>query len=114
MQDLTWRSLEMGLQVTVICLVLGFPAAYVLAKRIRGRWREALFLLIVLPFWSNALVRIFSWTVVLRPGGVLDGAVQFVFPGAPAIDLADSWNAVIIAMRSARAARMQRSAMIVQ
>ncbi|MDA0221470.1 MAG: ABC transporter permease [Proteobacteria bacterium] len=98
MQDLTWRSLEMGLQVTVICLVLGFPAAYVLAKRIRGRWREALFLLVVLPFWSNALVRIFSWTVVLRPGGVLDGAVQFVFPGAPAIDLADSWNAVIIGL----------------
>jgi len=98
LQDLTWRSLEMGLQVTVLCILIGFPTAWVLAKRIRGRWREALFLLVVLPFWSNALVRIFSWTVVLRPGGVIDSAVQFVLPGAPVVDLADSWNAVIIGL----------------
>jgi spermidine/putrescine transport system permease protein len=98
LQDLTWRSLEMGLQVTVLCILIGFPAAYVLAKRISGRWREALFLLVVLPFWSNALVRVFSWTVVLRPGGVVDSAVQFVFPGAPTVDLADSWTAVIIGL----------------
>ena len=32
----------------------------------KGRWREAIFLLIILPFWSNALVRTFSWTMVLR------------------------------------------------
>jgi len=98
LRDLTWRSLEMGLQVTGICILIGFPTAWVLAKRIRGRWREALFLLVVLPFWSNALVRVFSWTVVLRPGGVLDSAVQFVLPGAPTVDLADSWTAVIIGL----------------
>ena len=98
LRDLTWRSLEMGFQVTALCMLIGFPAAFVLAKRVRGRWREALFLLIVLPFWSNALVRVFSWTVVLRPGGVIDGAVRLVFPGAPTIDLADSWTAVIIGL----------------
>ena len=98
LQDLTWRSLEMGLQVTGLCLLIGFPTAWVLAKRIRGRWREALFLLVVLPFWSNALVRVFSWTVVLRPGGVLDTAVQAIVPGAPVVDLADSWAAVIIGL----------------
>ena len=37
-----------------------------LAKYVKGRWREAIFLLIILPFWSNALVRTFSWTMVLR------------------------------------------------
>lgn len=61
-----WRSFELGLWVTGICLVIGYPAAFLLAKRISGRWREALFLLIILPFWSNALVRTFSWTMVLR------------------------------------------------
>ncbi len=61
-----WRSFELGLWVTGICLVIGYPAAFFLAKRISGRWREALFLLIILPFWSNALVRTFSWTMVLR------------------------------------------------
>ncbi|WP_119270406.1 ABC transporter permease [Taklimakanibacter deserti] len=61
-----WRSIELGLYVTALCLVIGYPAALGLAKYVKGRWREAIFLLIILPFWSNALVRTFSWTMVLR------------------------------------------------
>ena len=61
-----WRSVELGLFVTGACLIAAYPAAYVLAKVIKGRVREAIFLLIILPFWSNALVRTFSWTMVLR------------------------------------------------
>ncbi len=98
LQALTWRSLEMGFHTTALCLLIGFPAAYVLAKRIKGRWREALFLLVVLPFWSNALVRIFSWTIVLRPEGFLDKAVHLVLPGIPPIDLTDSYTAIIIGL----------------
>jgi spermidine/putrescine transport system permease protein len=98
LQALTWRSLEMGFHTTALCLIIGFPAAYILAKRIKGRWREALFLLIVLPFWSNALVRIFSWTIVLRPDGFLDRAVHLVLPGVPPIDLMDSYTAIIIGL----------------
>lgn len=98
LQDLTLRSLELGLHVTSICALVGFPAAYVLARRVRGRWREALFLLVVLPFWSNALVRIFSWTIVLRPGGALDWAAHLAFPGLPTIDLTDSYPAIVIGL----------------
>ncbi len=98
LHDLTWRSLKMGFHVTLICILIGFPTAYVLAKRVPGRWREALFLLVVLPFWSNALVRVFSWTIVLRPEGILDSAIHFVAPGLPVLDLADSYNAIIIGL----------------
>ena len=80
---LTGRSLMLGLCVTGLCLLLGFPAALALAKYVKGRWREALFLLIVLPFWSNALVRTFSWTMVLRTDGMVDDLLQAVFPGRP-------------------------------
>ncbi len=61
-----WRSIELGLYVTTFCLLLAYPAALGLAKVVKGRAREAIFLLIILPFWSNALVRTFSWTMVLR------------------------------------------------
>jgi spermidine/putrescine transport system permease protein len=61
-----WRSVELGVYVTALCLLIGYPAALGLAKYMKGRWREAIFLLIILPFWSNALVRTFSWTMVLR------------------------------------------------
>jgi spermidine/putrescine transport system permease protein len=95
---LTGRSLELGLWVTVLCLLLGFPAALALAKHVKGRWREALFLLIVLPFWSNALVRTFSWTMVLRSDGLVDRALQDLFPWLPHLDLLFTFAAVVIGL----------------
>ncbi|WP_374368214.1 ABC transporter permease [Dongia sp.] len=96
--SLTRWSIELGLWVTLFCFLIGYPAAYALAKRVKGRWREAIFLLIVLPFWSNALVRIFSWTMVLRSNGIVDLSVQAMFPGAPAVDLLFTYPAVIIGL----------------
>jgi len=95
---LTWWSLLLGVWTTFFCFLVGYPAAYALAKKIKGRSREALFLLIVLPFWSNALVRVFSWTFVLRPGGLLDMALHWVFPGAPTINLLFTYPAVVIGL----------------
>jgi spermidine/putrescine transport system permease protein len=91
-------SLRMGLEVTLWCVVLGYPAAYVLAKVLKGRSREAIFLLVILPFWSNGLVRIFSWAMVLREGGILDTALNAVLPFKVNIDLMYSYPAVIIGL----------------
>jgi spermidine/putrescine transport system permease protein len=93
---LTRRSLMLGVYVTLLCVLLGYPAAFALAKRVKGRWREALFLLVVLPFWSNALVRTFSWTMVLRSGGLIDRGIQAILPGAPHLDILFSPPAVVI------------------
>ena len=95
---LTGRSLWLGVWVTVLCLLLGFPAALALAKYVKGRWREALFLLVVLPFWSNALVRTFSWTMVLRSDGMLDNALQAIIPGLPHLDIMFTFTAVVIGL----------------
>ncbi len=95
---LTLRSLRLGADVTFWCIVLGYPAAYALARHVRGRWREALFLLVVLPFWSNALVRVFSWTMVLREGGLLDSALRSVFPALPPLDLLFTYEAIVIGL----------------
>ena len=97
-RTLAWRSVKLGLGVTVWCIAIGFPAAIVLAKNIKGRWREALFLLVVLPFWSNGLVRVFSWTMVLRSDGLLDRALHWVAPGAPALDLLFNHPAIVIGL----------------
>ena len=91
-------SLRLGLEVTLWCVVIGFPAAYVLAKVLKGRSREAIFLLIILPFWSNGLVRIFSWAMVLREGGILDTALNALLPFKVNIDLMYSYPAVIIGL----------------
>jgi len=95
---LTARSLMLGIYVAAFCVLLGFPAALALAKFVKGRWREALFLLVVLPFWSNALVRTFSWTMVLRSDGLIDRAIQDVLPGAPHLDILFTYPAVVIGL----------------
>lgn len=97
-RTLTWRSLMLGLEVTLWCLALGFPAALALARYIPGRWREVLFLMVVLPFWSNALVRTFSWTMVLSEGGLVNAGVQSVWPGAPSFDLLFTREAIVIGL----------------
>jgi spermidine/putrescine transport system permease protein len=98
LQFLAWRSVRLGFNVTAICALIGFPAAYYLARRVRGRWREALFLLVILPFWSNALVRIFSWTMVLRGNGVLERLVNWLVPDYGPLNLMFTYPAIVVGL----------------
>lgn len=70
-RTLASRSLMLGLETTLLCLAIGFPAALALGRLAPGRVREALLVLVILPFWSNGLVRVFSWTMALRGTGLL-------------------------------------------
>lgn len=92
------KSLILASTVTLICLGVGFPCALVLAKNIRGRTREALFLLVILPFWSNSLVRIFSWAIVLRGNGVLELGLNAVLPFDIRLNLMFTTGAVVIGL----------------
>lgn len=95
---LLWASLKLAAAVTGICALIGFPAAYVLARLLKGRAREAIFLLVILPFWSNGLVRIFSWAMVLRDGGLLDRGLNAILPFEVRIDLMYSYPAIVIGL----------------
>jgi spermidine/putrescine transport system permease protein len=95
---LLWKSILLGLMVTGISVIIGFPCAYVLAKTIKGRAREALFLLVILPFWSNSLVRIFSWAIVLRGNGVLDLGLNAILPFEVDVNLMFTTHAVVIGL----------------
>lgn len=95
---LLWKSVKLGLIVTGCAVLIGFPCAYVLAKIIQGRAREALFLLVILPFWSNSLVRIFSWAIVLRGNGVLEIALNTILPFEVEVNLMFSTPAIVIGL----------------
>lgn len=58
------RSLGYAFAVTFICLILGFPVACVIAGA--RRWKRMLLFLVILPFWTNFLVRIYGWKIILR------------------------------------------------
>ncbi|MEM9126457.1 MAG: ABC transporter permease [Pseudomonadota bacterium] len=95
---LLWKSIRLGLMVTAASVLVGFPCAYVLAKTIKGKSRGALFLLVILPFWSNSLVRIFSWAIVLRGNGVLELGLNAVLPFEVDVNLMFSTPAIVIGL----------------
>ena len=97
-QLLLFKSFRLGLEVTVLCFLIGFPCALILAKHVKGFWREAIFVLIILPFWSNALVRIFSWTMVLRGNGVIEMTLNWISPGFGDFSLMFTYQAILIGL----------------
>lgn len=59
---------------TLVSLLIGFPAAAAIA-RMPARWRTVALLAVVLPFWTNFLIRVYAWIVLLNSQGVVNGAL---------------------------------------
>ncbi|MGL4576063.1 MAG: ABC transporter permease subunit [Burkholderiaceae bacterium] len=66
-----WNSLKFAGITTVICLILGYPFAYFMA-RAPQHWRPALLMLVMLPFWTSFLLRIYAWKGLLDVNGVIN------------------------------------------
>jgi spermidine/putrescine transport system permease protein len=91
-------SLMIGFWTTLLCAVLGFLAAVALARSALGKAREVLLILILLPFWTNGLVRVFSWTMVLRENGFLDSILHMVAPDAGSIGFLYTRYAIVVGL----------------
>jgi putrescine transport system permease protein len=68
------RSLEIAAGSTALLLLIGFPLAYGIARAPR-RWQPLLFVLVVLPFWTSFLIRIYAWINILQRDGLLNQAL---------------------------------------
>jgi len=66
-----WRSLYIAIITTVICVLLGYPIAYVIAQ-MPSRGNTIMILLITMPTWVNMLVRTYAWMGILQDEGVLN------------------------------------------
>jgi spermidine/putrescine transport system permease protein len=65
------RTIIIALVTTIICLFTGYPLAYFIATR-PPRWRNGLVLLLMIPFWTNFLVRTYAWLLLLRDAGLIN------------------------------------------
>jgi len=70
------NSLRFALVVTLCCLFVAFPLAYVIA-RMPQRWRGLLLAMVVFPFWTSFLIRVYAWIGILKPGGYLDSVAAW-------------------------------------
>ena len=71
---LLWRTLVVSLSLTVLCLLLGYPVAYLIAHAPPQR-AHLLLLLVLVPFWTSLLVRTTAWIVLLQMQGVVNSAL---------------------------------------
>ena len=65
------HSMRIGLVVTFWCILVGYPLAYFISKQ-RPIWRDALMILVIIPFWTNFLVRTYALKQVLATEGLLN------------------------------------------
>jgi ABC-type spermidine/putrescine transport system permease subunit I len=70
-----WTTASTAALVTLLCLALGFPYAYVMYRSTR-RVRTLLLALVLLPFWSSLLVRSFAWIALLQDSGLINQAMK--------------------------------------
>jgi|SRR5579859_2553745 len=69
-----WRSLVLAFQTTLLVIVVGYPLAYFVA-RAPARRRNLLLFLILVPLWTNFVIRVYAWIMILRTQGVLNGLI---------------------------------------
>lgn len=61
-----WRSLWMAAFSTLLCVLMGYPLAFFIARQGERR-KNLLLLLLIIPFWTNFLIRVYAWIIILRP-----------------------------------------------
>jgi spermidine/putrescine transport system permease protein len=93
------KSAWYALLTTLFCLLLAYPLATLIAKSAK-RYRDLLLLLVILPFWSNFLIRIYAWMIILGPNAALAKAVNAVLAvfGAGPVPLLFSGFAVLVCL----------------
>ncbi len=68
--SILWRTVKLSLVTTIICLSLAMPVALYMAKA-EERVQNLLLLLIAIPFWTNFLIRVYAWKIILHPEGMV-------------------------------------------
>ena len=90
-----WRSLKLALLTTLICLILGYPMAMILAKSGFGKG-SIMVILLIIPMWMNFLARTYAWMSLLDCAGILSTFLKSL--GLPGLNVLYTEGAVILGM----------------
>ncbi len=93
--DVLFRSIGFAFIATVICLLLGFPASYIISRALPNK-QSTLLMLLILPMWINFLLRTYSWVTLLDNNGLINKLLGLV--GIGPLNLINNSGAVILGM----------------
>jgi putrescine transport system permease protein len=79
--NLYWRaylnSLKIAAISTLLCLLVGYPIAYAIA-RANTMWRNILLMMVILPFWTSFLLRVYAWIGILKNNGLINNFLMWL------------------------------------
>ena len=90
-----WRSLKLAVISTVLCLLMGYPIAFILS-RASARTQKILITLIMIPMWMNFLIRTYAWMTILQDTGILNSILSALHLGR--VHIIGTETAVVIGM----------------
>ncbi len=71
------RSIAIALLTTALCILIGYPFSYLIA-RTKSKKKRILYMLVIIPFWTNSLIRIYGWRTFLGTSGWLNGVLTHI------------------------------------
>ena len=89
------RSFKLALIATAICLLIGYPLAYIIS-RVDEKYQNVIVLLIMLPMWMNFLLRTYAWMSLLEDNGIINNLLAAI--GLPRIHMINTSGAVVLGM----------------
>ena len=96
--SVVWRSLKIALYTTLWCLLLGYPLAFFISTRKGARLRLLLLFMVLLPFWTNFLVRTYALQTILGREGLINTALANLGLIADPLQLLNTSFAVILGL----------------
>ncbi len=90
-----WQSMLLSLLSTVICFVLAYPLAMILANRKNGQ-RSFIIMVFILPMWMNFLLRTLAWQTLLEKTGVINNVLSYL--NLPALSIINTPSAIVLGM----------------
>ena len=91
------ESFNLALTSTALITHIGYPFGYFMAK-LSAAWKKRLMLLIMIPFWTNSLIRLYGWIIIFRANGTLDKALMGLGLTDSPLKLLYTYPAVVVGM----------------
>ncbi len=91
------QSFQLAITSTLLIVLMGYPFGYFMAK-LSAKWKKRMMLLIMVPFWTSSLIRMYGWILILQAKGVLNGFLMKLGLIEEPLKILYSYPAVVIGM----------------
>ena len=92
-----WESIKLAALSTGLVVLIGYPFGYFMAK-LTAKWKKRTMMLLMIPFWTSSLLRLYGWIIIFRAGGVLDSVLMSLHITSGPLKLLYTYPAVVVGM----------------